>query len=518
MQKTPEQTILVDAPPSLSSTPADVTLARDGSRSGSLAQTKDEGAEDHSGAVRKLAADQLAAVELRSVAQQNARALRELYKELGETAVSIQASLKDNIWSPSKDMKLINQKIDTLSSLISQIEATRKVFDRSEERISNLEWNMVEAEKRLYARAGAVSPTALPDFTSEKSSDLSSVPLPSPPPPLPPFDEEDNMSEPPQQSLSALRSDPGRVVAADDLTGPQSVLPEMQSIAPNSTLLYEDPGNIREFSPDKYESRNAAGFKNKNTAHNSLPFRMATDQDAQPTTISGQSLRYLITQPANERLKKYATQQSPEESRLTGAQFPDAVNTASKPRAGLTSSIILSPQRIPGQYDIILGISHWLSHGVPWNAYSAQILRHSHIGVSVLQDLMLDSQEAMSLGLPPSIRLGLMKDSGDDDIGATRNPLRDSWLWEPNIELDHRSFAPDAIIDTNTHAQAGNIRSPRASTQEVSGATATVDRMDCLDRGESVSQIDKTAAAGDLNANRSAVVGADDPVDEDSTL
>lgn len=394
----------------------------------SIRSDEKDGIKNQIDVLRRLATDRMAVMGLRSDTQEQGKALQRLYDQSLHDLSSIAALLKQHVSGQASD------QLNAISSLLSGADKARKVFHKSQERLLEAEWDMMERENELYAQYGGEQ--AVPDSlngSSERLSDSSSTHL------LPYPDEDQSISVLPEQEPPLLRYGVPVFEGLEMII--QSELKDalVESGIPSSTTLHNELSESIQMVLDSRLDSRPPKRDHTEVEDISLLVRSAVGQSVQTVAAPGRTLRH-SNNPVTEVKLSYV-----------GSQFSDDSKQVPPTRQNTTEEMTLPTEYSPTTAYTIAGVSRWLAYGVPWSSLTASRQRLSyHLpgGVNSLQGLMTSNHESVALGLPLSGQLNPTGNLVNDELRARRDLLLHNWLWEPNASFDY----PPAMVPTASHA------------------------------------------------------------------
>lgn len=401
-------------------TSTDATLSSEGTLiQSSTHPGESSGIQNQSDVLQKLAENRMAVLGLRSDAQQQSKAIRRLYIQVFSDVSSVVAVLKEHMPDQvTTDSGQLSNRIDAISSQLSNIEEARRVFHESQERLQSVEWKMMEGEEKLYPEyRGKESPRISEDDPSDNISDLASVSIPSS------SDEE--------QPVQALESPALSPVQYEDL---KHALTE--AVVSGSSRLHNTQIEPIEFFLEQKLDGKLLNLERTGMRDISLTLSTVIDRVAphlpDPGRVSRSTGTVAETKPRNHGDKQALS--------CVGSQFPDiSEDKLSANQEGNKGTPLTSEDVTTSTYTVS-GISRWLAYGSPWSSLATDRWHHSYRlpgGMSTLRGIMIKNYESVILGLPMSEQLHYMTDLVDEKVNTPRSLLLHNWLWDPVSRVDH---------------------------------------------------------------------------------
>lgn len=430
----------------------DATLSSEGTLvQSSTHPGENSGIQNQSDVLQKLAAYRMTVMGLRSDAKEQSKAIRRLYVEVFDDVSSVVAVLKEH--TPNQittESGQLGDRINAISSQLSSIKETRKVFDKSQNRLLSVEWKMMEEENKLYPEYhGKGSPRVSEDETSDNISSLASIPIPSS------SDEE--------QPVQALQSPALSPVQYEDLKDALTEAVVSGSVTLGDEHIEPIPMLLAQKLDGKLLDPERAG-----TGDISLALSTVIDQVAPLLPTPGRFLRSIDTLSETRSGDKQAL-------RYVGLQFSDIPEDMLSAKQDGNEGSPLTSEDVPTSTYTVSGISRWLAYGSPWSSFATAHRHYSyHLpgGMSTLQRIMVKNYESVILGLPMSEQLHYMTDLVDGKTNTARSLLLHNWLWDPVSRFDH---VPILVPATGEKGGPTRVMKFQQLARKISGKNLRVD-------------------------------------------
>lgn len=359
--------------------------------------------------LQKIANVRMTALEVRSDAQEESRYMRTLYEQqwaevqkLITTAVETLPPLSDGL------LTTLREGASQISESIQKIQTSWRSFEKAQGRVQMLEWRIKEEEEELYipyVTSGSPAINIANLSEDDVDSELSSVPLS-------PSSADSQLPEKAKGSAE-VHSPPGELTSRDATHG-------------ESHFIATDPSAVVSRDPAKVEQ------------HDYGSLHVLDNEGLKEWVPSSQSLRYIHTHLANQRLQRFAGHSNPEaieEICAEGGQFADEDKGLTERQASEDQCLAnLAPNYSIHRNDL-LGMFTWATDGVAWTLQTRSSWRRSRLSTynaRVLRALVMHHHEAVYYGTAPEARTSFLND-GSNDKSSIRRSLLYSWLWEPNM-------------------------------------------------------------------------------------
>lgn len=403
--------------------------------------------------LKKLAARRLAILSLRLEAQQQAKELRRLHEQFSTESSSFMEALNLATTTNSSNSLVLTDQTTTLSTLKTEIEEARKIFDRSQERLIRKEILLEEEEGNLYNRyTGEKAISSLSDDISSAHSDLQSV--------APSFSADEfplGLEEADQLAAILETGDNAKLIEPGSPS--QVELPFAPSPVPTNSLL--DIDAILSGSLPLQPSINGELYPRQADVGHLSPFVAVLDSS-------------VVQSPQNlAKLARSSKMTSLRDLTLLGYQFH--TESQDQPSVPLNPhrEVNLTSEHSSGSDYSLPRLSRWFAFGVPWSSFTWG-RRHRPYrlpeGLSPWQAMTVNHYGAAALGIPISGELKLADDP-DNRQPATRRSLLQSWFWDPEPHSDASSAHDSAEAEKAASEATSARKTPVAATMPMPGGS-----------------------------------------------